>query len=541
MNSTLEKFGAVMASPIRYVEGLLKIRDKMGSIIPLKLNPVQKKLMGLKRRALLDGRKPRFLILKARREGITTLEQALNFYCVATRPNQQVATLAHENESTEKIFRIANLFYDKLPKALRPKRLTGHSKRDLNFTELNSLFYIGTAGSRGFSRGDTINRVHWSEVAWSRGSKEDQRALLAGLTEACSNGEIVLESTPNGIGNLFHEKFSEALKGENEWTAVFFPWWEDSSYRVKLLPAQRAELEADLSDEEKELMQRHGLDVNQIAWRREQRRELRHLFPQEYPEDPETCFIVSGSCFFDRVLISAMLETTQDPLEVRGEGEVRVWEKPVPGRRYAAGADVAEGTPTGNYSVMGVLDVETEDQVACLRGKFPPEDFAKRCAALCNEYNGAFLGVERNNHGHSCLNTLVNTIGYSNLYYYSDYDPSTQKSNPRLGWETNGKTRPILLDDLREHIEKGFMRTKDRELLSECRTFGPVGASRYEAQEGCHDDSIFAWGIAIQVRKHLHESMKPTIVPASSPGAPEAPRQMFPMAVNSGNYPGRLF
>ena len=32
------------------------------------------------------------------------------------------------------------------------------------------------------------------------------------------------------------------------------------------------------------------------------------------------------------------------------------------------------------------------------------------------------IGPERNNHGHSVLNTLINQVAYDNLYYHVDYD-----------------------------------------------------------------------------------------------------------------------
>src|SRR6185503_2509256 len=113
-----------IGSPISYVERYLKIRTETGKLIDFRLNPVQRKYMKLKKEAILAGRPPRFLVLKARREGITTLEQALSFYSVATRTNQQVVTVAHKKESTEMIFRMVNLFYDKLDPDVKPKRLT---------------------------------------------------------------------------------------------------------------------------------------------------------------------------------------------------------------------------------------------------------------------------------------------------------------------------------------------------------------------------------------------------------------------------------
>jgi len=490
----------LLMDPDRYASELLWIRDKRGDVIPFRLNPVQLRISEAKKRTRALGKPERYLTLKSRRQGVTTYEQALSFHGVATRANYQALTLAHDDKSTEKIFRIANLFYDTLIEDYRPRRLTASNKRDLNFPGLRSLYSIGTAGSRAVGRGDTLNRVHWSETAWSPGTKEDQRRTLAGLTEAASAGEVGLETTPNGVGDLFHEKFTEAMKGRNEWTPLFFPWFADPTYRLTVGESEALSIMRGLTEEESKLVVKHKLDAGQIAWRRMQIEELKHLFPQEYPEDWETCFLVSGQSFFDKAKINALFHDCKEPVHAREDGTFIQWQKPLEGRHYVCGADVAEGLREGNRSVMGVLDLESGEQVAVIRGKWPPEEFARLCADVATIYNTALLGVERNNHGHSCLNTLSNSIQYRELYYHKEYD-STGKGLPALGWPTSPKTRPIMLDDLREAVEGRYMAVHDRTLLEECRTFGPNERGRYEGLNGAYDDSLFAWGIAWQIRK----------------------------------------
>lgn len=509
--NALAQLRSVIEDPRVYIDALLWIIDKRGRAVPFRLNPVQQKLLRLKREALAAGRRPRFLVLKARRQGITTFEQAMNFWTVATKPNRKVLTLAHNAESTEKVFRIPNFFYERLDETFRPKRLTSHNKRDLNFPLLNSLYYVGTAGSRGLGRGDTLNRVHWSEVAWSKGGISEQRNLLAGLTEACSHGEVVLETTANGVGDLFHALWTEAAQGQGEWTGFFFAWWEDPTYRLRLSREEANEVVSSLTDEEKDLCRRAGLNVEHIAWRRAKIAELgRAMFQQEYPEDPSTCFLVSGSRFFDATLVDQLLRTLKPGLAVRDGGNIRIFELPVAGKRYTAGCDVAEGVPDGDFSVCKVLEAESMREVAVLRGRWRPEDFAARAAALAREYGTALLAVERNNHGHSALNTLANVLRYPNLYRHLDYDARSGQSTPVLGWPTDLKTRPIMLDELRAAIETGQMEVRDRVLLEECLTFQANRNGKYEAREGCHDDTILATAIALQARKRMSGPAKAT-------------------------------
>jgi hypothetical protein len=191
-----------------------------------------------------------------------------------------------------------------------------------------------------------------------------------------------------------------------------------------------------------------------------------------------------------------------------GISSLRVWCNPRPGRRYCAGADVAEGVPGGNKSVVVVLDVETLEPMAVLRGLWKPEEFARRAAALCEYFNGAMLAVERNNHGHSALNTLVNTINYPNLYFHLEYDVINRKQTQTLGFPTSPKTRPVMLDRLRDAIEGGDMPAVDPVLLSECMNFvrpddEPDG--KYEAADGCEDDEVMAYAVALQCRERFFD------------------------------------
>jgi len=509
-----ERFSGLINDPHLFAERFLSIRSLDGEIIPFKFNCVQKQVQFLKGRLLAAGRPRRWLILKARRMGVTTMEMAYHFCACALRKNQEVLTLAHDNLNTEKIFRIATLFYQNLDPTLRPPRLTDRSKRDLNFYSLNSLYSIATAGSKAPSRGQTLNRVHWSEVAWSPGDDGQQENLLVGLTEAAGEHSVTLESTPNGIGNMFHSLCLDAQRKRGPWNLIFIPWFRDPRYTLPVSDEARRLITSTYTDAERDLVKNRGLTVEQIAWRRKKIDDLTtngtsRLFPQEYPEDVESCFLSSGEHFFDIAKVQAIIqEGFAEPVERRdipGEqegtgGRVLIFKKPEENRQYIAGGDVAGGGPSGNESVLKVLDVEKCEEVALLHGRWRPEVFAHHCAALAHVYNNALLAIESNNHGHSTLNTLINDVGYPCLYHHMDY--ATGKPRKEPGWITDGKTRPIMINELRAAIESRWLICRDRMLLAQALTFKlDRDEEKYKAAPGCFDDDIMATAIAIQARK----------------------------------------
>lgn len=105
--------------------------------------------------------------------------------------------------------------------------------------------------------------------------------------------------------------------------------------------------------------------------------------------------------------------------------------------------------------------------------------------------------MERNNHGHSTLNTLRNVCRYPRLYYHVRYD-QLGKAVPVLGWPTDQATKPILVDDLAAAIAGGHLPIHSAGLVDECFTFVTTDTG---AQEGKHDDRVLAAGIAWQARK----------------------------------------
>lgn len=494
---------------VLYQEKCLSIRAEDGRVLPFLHNPAQKMVTSVRRRLQSEGRQVRLIILKARRHGITTQQQADSFHMIATQPFRRAVTLAHTDLATEEIFSISDFFHESLHEGFRPHRLTQRNKRNLNYPKMRSMFYIGTAGGRGFGRSDTFHRVHWSEVAWSAGNSTTQKNLLVGLTEAGRAGEIVLESTPNGSGGLFHEIWKRAKQGRGSWTPIFLPWWYDPRNWVVLEEEEAHELVRSYTDEEKNLIERVSndgtpLQPEQMAWRRAKRAEPEYegdLFFQEYAEDDVTCFLISGTTWFDMSIIRKLLDRVPPPESVRRGGEIEIYENVKPGYAYTIGCDVGEGLPNSHFSVAMILERESMKQVARLRCRMDPTEFGHQVAALGHEYNTALVGIEKNNHGHSVLNTLSNTVHYPNIYRHRDYDV-TAGTTMKLGYETTKKTKPILIQDLREAIHKGHMEVRSRTLLEECTTYVHLGDAKYGTKnEEDTDDEIMATAIAIQIRK----------------------------------------
>ena len=344
-----------------------------------------------------------------------------------------------------------------------------------------------TAADPNAGRGLTIHNLHCSEVArWPR----DAAATLASLRAAVPpDGEIVLESTPNGASGCFYDEWQRAE--QTGYTRHFFPWWWEPSYtrKVKLV---------EFTEQELELMAKHGLTAGQIAFRREIRANFGQRAGEEYGEDAETCFLASGECVFDVEIVQQRLSMPAKVTQQRENGKVLIFLPAITGaagapREYIIGVDPAGGGSDGDYACAQVIERSSGMQCAELRGHFTPNELAARVAILGREYNQALVAVERNNHGYAVLAQLAMHENYLNLY----------GSGGQTGWWTSAASRPRMLENFAAVLASAPFLFASPRLLEECRTFVRRPDGTAAAANGAHDDTVMAMAIALAVRAEV--------------------------------------
>jgi hypothetical protein len=255
----------------------------------------------------------------------------------------------------------------------------------------------------------------------------------------------------------------------------------------------RAVDEASLSEEERDLMARHGLDLEQIGYRRQIRADFRGLARQEYAEDEQSCFLASRDSVFELGAIEARLKTAPAPVELRRNGELEVWLPPLKGKDYLVAVDPAGGGSEGDYSAAQVLELETGLQCAEFAGHVGGLELARLMTALAAEYNQAWLVVERNNHGSGVLALIENVCGYGRIY----------RQGGQTGWLTTSMSRPAALGRLDAGLVERPECFQSRWLLAECRSFVRLPDGGSGARPGTHDDRVMAMAIGLAARAEL--------------------------------------
>lgn len=424
------------------------------------------------------------IVLKSRQMGITTHVAARFFIQTITQPGTMTVQVAHDQDSAEEIFKIVHRFWENLPKALQEGALkrSRANIRQLVFPALDSEYRVETAADPHAGRGLTIHHLHCSEVArWPRGGTETLASLRSAVPP---DGEVVLESTPNGAAGVFYEEWQLAL--ETGYRRHFFPWWYEATYAEKESCGMKR-----LSEDEERLMKLHQLSLNQVAWRRKNWSMLRGLAPQEFAEDAQSCFLASGECVFEVKTLLQRVEECPQPLEMQENQRLLIWLPPQEPHQYIVGVDPAGGGTGGDYACAQVIDRTTGMQCAELLGHYPPRELADRVAKLGRAYNDALIAVERNNHGHAVLAHLVDGEHCKNIY----------EEGSQLGWLTSAASRPAMIENFVAILVAEPKLFHSKRLLGECRTFVRHENGETAAAAGSHDDCVMAMAVALAVRR----------------------------------------
>ena len=453
-------------------------------------------------------------MLKGRQVGFTTLELARDLHYALINPGTNVWVIAHDGKLVENMHLTLRHFADCLEYVGKLPKRQYSNKRELVFAHTGSAVRVVESGATSAAaekkgRSGTIHRLHATEVAFWGAASETMGAVLGAVPD---DGEIVIESTPNGVGGLFYQDVQAAREGRTGMRLHFFAWWQHAEYRVDALPPgfdpQVRRGSQGKPDPWETKLRGLGCDDGQIArwrsWVDDPKVGLERAL-QEYPIDIDTCFRAIGNAWFEPEVLDRIADLVREPVRlapITYAGQqfepARIYVNPRPGRRYVVFGDVSEGV-SGDGSSAHVLDAVSGETVATWwSDSTEPGDFGAVLAVLGWLYNRAVVSPERNNHGHATLERLLKAIKYPAVYYADDGRP---------GFNTNKATRPVLWDDLAHAIREGAAWTPDAATLAECRSIvrdddGKPRArgKRDGGKDASRDDRYVSWAGAWLLR-----------------------------------------
>lgn len=446
--------------PAYFMRKYCHIQHPTRGRILFNLYPFQEKVLHL-------FRDHQYLItLKSRQLGISTLAAGYSLWLMLFHKDKNVLALATTQATARNLVTKVTFMYDELPKWLK---LPAVEKNKLSLRLKNGSKVQAKSSSPDAARSEAVSLLLMDEAAFIDNIEE---TFTAAQQTLATGGQCMALSTPNGIGNWFHQTWERAESGENSFLPIRLPWTVHPERDQK--------------------------------WRDQQDADLG---PRMAGQECDCDFLASGDTVFEPDDMTFYEETYQkDPIERRGvDGNLWVWEGVDYTKSYMVVADVSRGDST-DYSAFHVVDVENAVQVAEYRGKLSPKDFGNVLVGVASEYNDALLVVENANIGWATIEQILERE-YRNLYYSStsnmesveSYMHKFERDKLVPGFTMSARTRPLVIAKMIEYIRDHSVTIQSKRLMQEMRVFVWKNG-KAQAQDRYNDDLLMSFATALYVR-----------------------------------------
>ena len=406
------------------------------------------------------------ITLKSRQLGISTLAAGYSLWLMLFHKDKNVLALATTQATARNLVSKTMFMYDQLPKWLR---LPAVEKNKLSLRLKNGSKITAKSSNADAARSEAVSLLLIDEAAFIDNIQE---TFTAAQQTLATGGQCMALSTPNGIGNWFHQTWDKAESGENSFLPIRLPW--------TVHPERNQE------------------------WRDQQDQDLG---PRMAGQECDCDFLASGDTVFEPDDMIFYEQTyLKEPLERRGvDTNLWIWEGVDYTKSYMVVADVARGD-SADYSAFHVFDIETCTQVAEYKGKLSPKDYGNVLVGVATEYNQALLVVENANIGWATIEQIMERQ-YSNLYYSSTSQMETVESymskyeRDKLvpGFTMSVRTRPLVIAKMIEYIRERGVTIQSKRLLGEMRVFVWKNG-KPQAQTNYNDDLLISCATALYVR-----------------------------------------
>ena len=459
-----EEYKKCLVDPIYFMKKYVKIQHPIRGTVNFDLYEFQEK-------TLTDLVDHDFnIILKSRQMGISTLTAAYSLWLMVFHKDKNVLCISINQETSKEIVTRVRFANDNLPSWLKVKEQEDN-RLSLRLTNGSQIKAVSSAGTSG--RSSALSLLIIDEAAFIDNIEE---IWLSAQYTLSTGGRAIMLSTPNGVGNFFHQTWIKAEAKENKFNTIRLPW--------------------------------HLHPERDQTWRDKQT-ELSGV--KGAAQECDCDFSTTGNGIVDAATIDFYKQSkVKEPIEMRGmDHGYWIWEYPDYSRNYIVSADVARGDGA-DYSAFQVLDVESLTQVAEYKGQIGTKDYGNMLVSVATEYNNALLIVENANIGWAVLQQIIDRQ-YPNTFYssadlqYVDVERQlTNKVNRDEkkmipGFTNSQKTRPLLISKLETYFRERSVEVRSLRFLDELSVFIWDG-NKVAAMKGYNDDLVMAMSIGLWVR-----------------------------------------
>ena len=537
----------------------IKYKGK-GKRDPFILNRAQRYYLSVLERLRKAGVPIYIILLKARQWGGSTMTQFYMMWIQKMHKMHWNSVIVGDVEKQSKVvlamYEQACQEYDTfidegVPTILKPYGRTN----DVRLLEdRGCTISIGSMQKPNKIRSEDISMAHLTEVGiWKETEGKSPEDVIQSIEGSILPGAytmLVEESTAKGVGNYFHNTYTAAKAGDNNFTPVFIPWFMIDIYSKKIslfntttTDKEYREFIASMTEYEWSLWQL-GATLEAINWYRTKSRGMDEWrMKSEFPSTDIEAFQSTGRGYFKDEYLEECYQSCRQPkivgeivssasslnkiqylqnlrIEPNSKGNLKVWEdvdKSVDMHdRYVVCVDLGKGaTDSADSTIACVFDrywqQEGEDGypevVAEWSGKESETDLlAWRIAQIAAYYNNALLVIESNTIDSSKESRFRAVLDEIKDYYPNIYKRSIANKTDvgttggfRYGWNTNHQSKEEICADLGWALREGMYVERCREAVDEMKIFERKADGSLGNVEGKHnhDDRVITRALGV--------------------------------------------
>jgi len=397
---------------------------------------------------ILDKEK-HVIVLKTRQVGASTLVQAYITWMCTFFDNVVVGVISRDGPECTDFSRKIIAMIEGLPDWIRPKF---EKKTEQSFIlQTGAKLFTGTvnpAKPGAIFRGKSISFLVIDEAAYISYLDEAYTGIAPSLfksqtvakSKSVPYGTVII-STPNGVsgdGEWYFNRIKEARVSGSVFTYFEMHWKQIPEF------------------------------ANDPNWYNQQCKMLNND-PRKIAQELNMVFLGSRDSVLSDSAIEKIQQYCLDPINKKHllGGELWVFKEMNVNSRYLIGVDTA--TKAGKcHSSICVVEFETLEQVAEYQGDIEVTDFSRLVMLLMDMYPNNIAIVEVESYGNQVVETLKRNIKYqSRLFKKHIKDKFGKIIEYRYGFETNSKTRPLIMESIITYLEDFPYIVKSKRLATE--------------------------------------------------------------------------
>ena len=443
----IREYAKCMKDPVYFAREYLKVISLDEGLVDFDLYPYQEDMFE-------HFDKNRFsIVLACRQSGKSISSVAYLVWYAIFHPEKTIAILANKGATAREMLARATLMLENIPFFLQPG-CKAVNKGSIEFSNNSRILAAATSGSS--IRRLSVNLLFLDEFAFVENAAEFYSSTYP-VVSAGKDTKVIITSTANGLGNIYHKLWEGAVQSTNEFKPFRIDWWD--------VPGR---------DEE---------------WKKQTVSNTSELqFDQEFGNN----FHGTGNTLISGNKLLGM--KAKPPIYT--QESVKVYDRPMAKHDYMMFVDVAKGRGQ-DYSTFNLVDISTRPfkQVAVYRdNNISPILFPDIIYKYAKTYNEAYVVIESNDQGAVVCNGLYYDLEYENVFV-----ESVVKKNA-IGIEMNRKVKRIGCSNIKDLVERDQINIVDADTIVEFSTFVAKGNS-YEASDGNHDDLVmnfvlFGWFVS---------------------------------------------